>query len=195
MKVHTALGDYLAAHSDKLAGVMLTHAHLDHVAGMPDVPHGTPIYAGPGECTGTSLLNFAVRGPTDRALDGQGPVSEWAFQPDPDGRFDGVIDVFGDGSLWALYVPGHTPGSTAYVARTKTGPVLLTGDVSHTAWGWANGVGPGSFSADQARGRVSLARLRRLAAEHPAMQLRLGHQPVEGMTTPGSTPPTVVTPH
>jgi len=33
---------------------------------------------------------------------------------DPSGLFAGVLDVFGDGSFWALWVPGHTPGSTAY---------------------------------------------------------------------------------
>ena len=44
--------------------------------------------------------------------------SEWRYQPDPDGRFAGVVDVFGDGSFWALWTPGHTPGSTAYLART-----------------------------------------------------------------------------
>jgi N-acyl homoserine lactone hydrolase len=88
-----------------------------------------------------------------------------------------VIDVFGDGTVRALHVPGHTPGSTAFVARTPAGPVLLTGDACHTAWGWEHGVEPGSFSNDRPQSAASLERLRRFASKHPAMQIRLGHQP------------------
>jgi glyoxylase-like metal-dependent hydrolase (beta-lactamase superfamily II) len=87
-----------------------------------------------------------------------------------------VVDVFGDGTVWALWVPGHTLGSTAYLVRTPKGPVLLTGDACHTRWGWEHDVEPGTFSSDLPRSAESLARLRRLAAEHPAIDVRLGHQ-------------------
>ena len=180
MQIHVALGDWLAQHH--IDGVMLTHLHLDHVSGLPDVPRGTPIYAGPGEMKARSFQNAFVRSSIDRAFAGQETISEWSFSPDPDGRFAGVIDVFGDGSLWAIAVPGHTPGSTAYLARTPDGPVLLTGDTCHTAWGWEHDVAPGSFTADHRANAVSLARLRRLVAEHPAIQVRLGHQTLGAAT-------------
>src|SRR5262249_37902055 len=125
MKVKVPLADWVA--NNKLDGVLMTHMHLDHITGMPDVPHGTPIYAGAEEVTGRALGHVVTQSSPDRALAGQEPISEWQYQADADGRFDGVIDVFGDGSLWALLVPGHTPGSTAFVARTAEGPVLLTG--------------------------------------------------------------------
>jgi glyoxylase-like metal-dependent hydrolase (beta-lactamase superfamily II) len=177
MKIKTPLADWVA--NNKLDGVMLTHLHIDHVSGMPDVPHGTPIYAGPGETSETAFQNIVVKPNIDRELEGQGPISEWQFQADPDGRFDGVLDVFGDGSLWAILVPGHTPGSTAFVARTADGPVLLTGDTCHTAWGWQNEVEPGSFTGDQKKNADSLRKLRALAAEHPKMSVRLGHQSLQ----------------
>ncbi|MBL8952774.1 MAG: MBL fold metallo-hydrolase [Myxococcaceae bacterium] len=179
MKVHVALGDWVDREK-KLDGVFLTHLHLDHVSGMADVPKGTPIYSGPGEAAHRGALNFAVQGSTDRAFAGQEPISELQFRPDPDGRFAGVIDVFGDGSVWALSVPGHTPGSVAFIARTPSGPVLFTGDTSHTAWGWQNGVDPGSFTDDHAANASALEKLRTLAAEHPAMTVRLGHQALSG---------------
>ena len=90
--------------------------------------------------------------------------------------FEGVVDIFGDGSAWALWVPGHTGGSTAYLLRTPRGPVLLTGDACHTRWGWDHSVEPGSFSSDVPRSAESLARLERLVAEHPGVDVRLGHQ-------------------
>jgi glyoxylase-like metal-dependent hydrolase (beta-lactamase superfamily II) len=178
MKLTMPLADWVAREG-RLDGVLLTHMHLDHVSGMPDVPKGTPIYAGPGETSERALTNLVVQPNIDRELDGQVAISEWQYQADPDGRFDGVIDVFGDGSLWALRVPGHTAGSTAYLARTASGPVLMTGDTCHTAWGWKNGVEPGSFTSDHASNVKSLEKLRTLAAEHPAMSVRLGHQQLE----------------
>jgi glyoxylase-like metal-dependent hydrolase (beta-lactamase superfamily II) len=86
--------------------------------------------------------------------------------------------VFGDGSLFALHVPGHTRGSLAFLARTPRGPVLLVGDACHTAWGWKNGVEPGEFSTDGPRSAESLARLLDLARRHPSIDVRLGHQPL-----------------
>ena len=33
----------------ELGGVLITHAHLDHILGLPDVPAEVPVYLGPGE--------------------------------------------------------------------------------------------------------------------------------------------------
>jgi glyoxylase-like metal-dependent hydrolase (beta-lactamase superfamily II) len=182
MKIHVPLADWLAHETTPPAGVLMTHLHLDHVSGMPDVPKGTPIYAGPHEAGARNFLNVVVKANADRALDGQVTLSEWQFVPDADGRFAGVIDVFGDGSLWAIWVPGHTPGSTAYLARTPDGPVLLTGDLCHTAWGWNNGVAPGSFTSDHKANAENLVRIKQLVAEHPKIRVRLGHQHLDEST-------------
>jgi N-acyl homoserine lactone hydrolase len=176
MKINVPLGDWLARQKEPLRGVLLTHLHLDHVMGMPDVPKGTSLFVGPGETDARAFMNVVVRPYTDRELEGQSPLQEWQFAADSNGRFAGVLDVFGDGVVWALWVPGHTPGSTAYVARTARGPVLLTGDTCHTAWGWENDVEPGSFTADHTANAESLARLRTLVREHPSIDVRLGHQ-------------------
>jgi N-acyl homoserine lactone hydrolase len=180
LKIHVPLGEWLARQNEPLRGVLLTHLHLDHVMGMPDVPKGTPIFTGPGETSARAFLNVVVRPNIDREFEGQAPIQEWQYQPDATGRFAGVLDVFGDGSLWALSVPGHTHGSTAYLARTPKGAVLMTGDTCHTAWGWENDVEPGSFTADHPGNAESLARLRTLVREHPTIDVRLGHQPLTG---------------
>ncbi len=176
MRFPNDLGTWLSQQKEPLKGVLLTHLHLDHVSGMPDVPRGTPIYAGPGETRSTELLNAVVRPNIDRALEGHAAIREWQYAADPQGRFAGVVDIFGDGSVWALWVPGHTPGSTAYLVRSTRGPVLLTGDASHTAWGWEHDVEPGTFTHDNPTSVKSFANLRRFAAAHPAVEVRLGHQ-------------------
>jgi N-acyl homoserine lactone hydrolase len=176
LKVHVALGDWLAAHPGPVAGVFLTHLHPDHLTGMADVAAGTPVHAGPGEASERGFVNVFLQPNIDRALAGKGLLSAWPFVPEVDGAFEGVVDIFGDGSAWALWVPGHTGGSTAYLLRTPRGPVLLTGDACHTRWGWDHQVEPGSFSSDVPRSADSLARLARLVAEHPGVEVRLGHQ-------------------
>jgi glyoxylase-like metal-dependent hydrolase (beta-lactamase superfamily II) len=156
------------------AGVFLTHLHLDHVLGLPDVPAQTPVYVGPGEVDAHHFMNAFVQGTTDRAL-GDKQLHTLHFGAAAAGQL-AVLDVFGDGSLFALHVPGHTEGSLAFVARTTTGPVLMAGDACHTVWGWQNGVEPGTFSEDKPRSVVSLASLRALVARHPGTLVHPGHQ-------------------
>ena len=176
MKFHQPLGDWLATQPSPPAGVFFTHAHLDHLGGVPDLPASTPLFSGPGELTATGFLNLFVQPNSDRALSGKPAVQEWPFQLEAGGRFEGVVDVFGDGLVWAIWVPGHTKGSTAYLVRTPKGPVLLVGDASHTRWGWDHDVEPGTFSDSVPRSIESFKRLRALVAEHPAIDVRLGHQ-------------------
>ena len=78
--------------------------------------------------------------------------------------------------MWALSVPGHTPGSLAFLARTETGPVLFVGDTSHTRWGWDHGVPPGTYTEDAAGNAASLAKLRTIAAAWPQLRVVVGHE-------------------
>lgn len=173
-------GDWLEQTNIELSGVFLTHLHLDHIFGMPDIPAEVPVFTGPGETGVRSFENLFSRGTTDRLLGDVEALREWQFTTDPDGELAGVIDVFADGSLWAIHVPGHTPGSTAFVVQTKDGPHLIVGDASHTAWGWENNVEPGEFSVDQPRSRQSLSALKNLVADFMQLQVHPGHQSLDG---------------
>ncbi|MBI2390485.1 MAG: MBL fold metallo-hydrolase [Deltaproteobacteria bacterium] len=171
LRVRQDTGGWLGGR--KVSGVFLTHMHLDHLTGMRDVPDDAPIFTGPGESSEVGLVPRLLRSATDQALEGKGALNELQFGS------DGVLDVLGDGSFWAIHVPGHTKGSTAFLARTRQGPVLLTGDACHTRWGWDHGVEPGSFSEDRPMSAKSLARLRDLVARHPKIEVRMGHQGFE----------------
>lgn len=178
LAVHVDTATWLAANGP-IEGVFLTHLHLDHIMGAPDLPDTVPLYTGPGEAAASGLLNMFVQGTTDDLLAGAGPLREWRFAPDPDAAVEGVSDIFGDGSVFAIHVPGHTPGSTAYLVRTPDGPALIVGDACHTAWGWTHSVEPGSFNADGPGAAESLDRLQALAATLPGLRIFLGHQPLE----------------
>lgn len=159
-----------------IEGVFLTHIHLDHVMGIPDIGSQVPIFVGPGETEPISFLNMFTRGTVDGLFADKSALREWPFKDDPSGRFEGILDIFSDGSLFAIHVPGHSPGHTAYLARTSDGSVLIVGDASHTDWGWRNCVEPGEFNHDLDGAAVSLKKLRVLETELPDMTLHLGHQ-------------------
>jgi glyoxylase-like metal-dependent hydrolase (beta-lactamase superfamily II) len=83
IKVKVDLASWLAT-QPPLSGVFLTHLHLDHVLGLPDVPRGTPIYVGRGEARAGGILNAFTRPTTDRALEGHAAVQEWAVRARPE---------------------------------------------------------------------------------------------------------------
>ena len=164
-------------------GVFLTHLHFDHIGGLIDLSPATPVYVGEGDARDASRINTLLGSPADAILRGYGPLREWRFQPDPSGAFDGVLDVFGDGSVWALHVPGHSPGSTAYLVNAVDGPKLITGDATSTRLNW-QGLPQPVARAARAQADASSDRLRRFAAAHPAVEVFLGHQTTEGDQRP-----------
>lgn len=170
------LGAVLARAGGPVGGALITHAHTDHILGLQDLPESTPVYMGPGELAARRPGNGALRRSTNATLEDI-TVLEWPFQADqamaPTGP---ALDVLGDGSLWAISVSGHTPGSTAYLAMTTAGPMLFTGDCSHTRWGWEQGVEPGNYTDDQSANAVSLGQLRELVQQFPQITVWVGHE-------------------
>lgn len=77
---------------------------------------------------------------------------------------DGDVDIFGDGSVVAYHLPGHTPGHMALLVRLKSSPVLLSGDVVHGHDTLALKAVP-TFNTDRAQSIASMERFERLAKE------------------------------
>lgn len=164
--------------------VFLTHLHFDHVGGLIDLPVTTPVYVGAGEAQERSRVNLVLGRPADAALRGYGPLREWRFQPDSDGRFAGVLDIFGDGSLWAISTPGHSAGSTAYLVNAVDGPKLVVGDAVSTRLGWEQQMPQPVAPSARADSEASAERLRSFAAAHPNVEVFLGHQSRSGQEEP-----------
>ena len=176
MHVRQSTAEVLQQLPSPLQGVFLTHLHLDHIMGLKDLPLNLSLYTGKGEAGSRHWLHMFIQPAVDAQLQGRPDLQEWPFAAQSDALFPGIVDVFGDASVFAISVPGHTPGSTAYLVRSSSGNVLITGDACHTRWGWEHGVEPGSYTRDHDSNLRYLLALKALAQRHPDLQVRLGHQ-------------------
>jgi glyoxylase-like metal-dependent hydrolase (beta-lactamase superfamily II) len=172
--IHQTTRAWTQANPGPIKGIFLTHMHVDHIMGMPDLDPGIPVFIGPEESTHKQFKNMFVRGITDDFLEGPRTFSELSFPESKDGP--AVIDFFGDQSLFILSVPGHTKGSLAFVVNASTGSQLIVGDTCHTRWGWENNVPPGNFTEDHALNLKSLEALKSLSQNVPELKVHLGHQ-------------------
>ena len=83
-------------------------------------------------------------------------------------KLAGDYDVFGDGRVEILSLPGHTPGHQAlYVELTNTGPIVLSGDLYHFRASRERRTTP-VFNTDRGQTLASMARLEALLVERGA---------------------------
>jgi len=112
--------------------------------------------------------------PTARLIIGKADFDAMKGKEDPFGPWrkagasvtttEGNLDVFGDGTVVAYFLPGHTPGHMALLVRLKSGPVLLSGDVVHGHDTLALKAVP-TFNSDRAQSIASMERFEKLANE------------------------------
>jgi N-acyl homoserine lactone hydrolase len=109
--------------------VLMTHLHVDHASGISEFPGATFLVS-------RAEWNAATdQGPTHgyvtRQFDHAFDYRLLDFEGAEVGSFSGFarsFDVFGDGSVRAVYTPGHTLGHMSVVLRTARGEVLVAGD-------------------------------------------------------------------
>ena len=113
----------------------------------------------------------------------EGRAQNMAFADLKKTTFSGNYDVFGDGSVVILEMPGHTPGHTALLVNLpESGAVLLTGDLYHRAESRELGRVP-RFNTDEAQTRASMAAFEGLATELGA-QVVIQHDAVDVAVLP-----------
>ncbi|MEX6634422.1 N-acyl homoserine lactonase family protein [Hyphococcus lacteus] len=122
IKISTQL-DQLGLSADDIEYLSLSHTHFDHVGGAGQ-------FAGSTFIVHESEREFMFR--DDARADEQGFAAYAALENAETIEFTGDYDVFGDGSVTILSMPGHTPGHTSLTVNlANEGPVMLVGDLYH----------------------------------------------------------------
>jgi glyoxylase-like metal-dependent hydrolase (beta-lactamase superfamily II) len=106
----------------RLRWVLLSHSHVDHAGGLVDLP-GAPVLLASEE------LAFIRQHARDRSIQVipaharavEGRATALSFTARPYETFDESADVFGDGSVVAVKLPGHTPGSIGVFVNVSPG--------------------------------------------------------------------------
>lgn len=89
-----------------------------------------------------------------------------------------AADLFGDGSVWLLATPGHTPGHMSVLLNASSGPILMTFDAAHLEATYRYNA-PGGLGADLDVASDSISKLTALADAMPGVALIFGHEPTQ----------------
>ncbi len=153
---------------DDIDKVAISHYHYDHVGQASQFPKATLVIA-KDDLTAleqTPLPPYADRQALSPWLEGNSPIEP----------ISGDYDVFGDGTVMMMDMPGHTAGSHALLVRLpESGSVLLSGDTVHFSEQLTNNNVP-PFNVDRAKSLASMARLSGIADNLPAT-LIIQHEP------------------
>jgi glyoxylase-like metal-dependent hydrolase (beta-lactamase superfamily II) len=162
----------------RLRYILLTHAHWDHVSGVPDFP-GVPVLVTEAEHRFIEAGGWA----TANARSMSAEFQEYAFDGGPYMDFAQSRDLYGDGSIVIVPAPGHTPGSVVvFVALPSGARYALVGDLVWQLEGLRDREERPWFESrtlgeDTAVLRQSLLRMSAIATRYPQVIIVPSHDP------------------
>ena len=146
--------------------ILITHAHWDHLSGAADWPAAT-IHLSQLELNWAHAITRE-----DEYARGvlRAQLRRLAPQLAPFSSAAPLHDLLGDGSVMALALPGHTPGSAGYLV----GDWLFVGDA---VWERGSAKGPLGRSFDENKGESewTLGTLRELQRARPGLRIVPAH--------------------
>jgi glyoxylase-like metal-dependent hydrolase (beta-lactamase superfamily II) len=160
--------------------VLISHLHWDHVSGVPDLPH-VPLRINRVEYKAAQYGLLDLHHGLVRNLLGSNPIELFDCNGPAHGQFHSSYDLFGDGSLVLIPLPGHTAGNTGMlISRSNGRPLFLVGDA---VWVAENFQRPAtmhpfiwnSVTSDDATACQTLIDLHSFAHRHPDIPLVAMH--------------------
>ena len=143
--------------------VGISHMHADHTGQAQDFPAAKLVIG---------------KGDFEQSAGERDPFGPWRMEGAKLQLMHGAdVDIFGDGSVVALNLPGHTPDHMALLVKLASGNVLLSGDMYHsTEARQIKGIPP--FNVSRAETLASIDRFERLA-KHWGAKVIIQHEPAD----------------
>ncbi|GAC1355206.1 MAG: hypothetical protein PVS3B3_16790 [Ktedonobacteraceae bacterium] len=160
--------------------VLLSHLHWDHVSGIPDLS-GVPLRVNRVEYDAAHYGLLDIHKGLVRSLLCDNPIELFDCEGPAYEGFRTSHDLFGDGSIRLLPLPGHTAGNTGMlIHRTNGSPLFLLGDA---AWVAKNYLRPATMhpfiwnavTSDDATACQTLIDLHHFSHRHPEIPLVAMH--------------------
>jgi glyoxylase-like metal-dependent hydrolase (beta-lactamase superfamily II) len=118
---------------DRIKFAIITHSHWDHISGLEDFP-GIKVWMPQSELS--FIRDRRMPGLIDQMIDRLN-VQTFDFNDGPYENFEHSLDLFGDGSVVLVPLPGHTDGSTGVFVNLHSGKrFLFTGDLTWSLEGF-----------------------------------------------------------
>lgn len=154
-----------------LKTVFLSHLHPDHMAGIRELPTNIPYVIGEGELDyfkpeliGDFLKNVQTLCQINFA--NLNKLSPLGFS----------ADILGDGSLWVIQTPGHTPGHMSFFINSTDEPLLFAMDACFIKENITRKIAPSSYTWNVKLAQETLNRIIKFKREYPQVKIRCGHE-------------------
>jgi glyoxylase-like metal-dependent hydrolase (beta-lactamase superfamily II) len=163
-----------------VATIVLTHAHWDHASALGDFPEAQ-VWIAPEEQT---YVHEARGGGAPWPSQVGDPAIQWrtlVWSGGPYESFPHSLDLYGDGTVMLVAMPGHTPGSVGVFVRTTGGRRLfLVGDTVWNAGALVEGrpkfaLARWIVDSDADSVQVEVARIQAAQRRDPALEVVPAH--------------------
>ena len=165
------IGSLLKQENKNIEGIFFTHLHGDHTAGLPEIDNSISKYAGKGE----KFTNIPIIYSSNHLTNKDNIIEIDYASAIGISPLESVIDIFGDGSFLGVHTPGHSASHLSYILITNEGAILLTGDASHTKYGFKNNIEPGWVDSKELA-ENSLRQLIEFYKKYPNIKIIYGHE-------------------
>jgi N-acyl homoserine lactone hydrolase len=148
---------------DNIGRVAISHTHGDHIGNVSLFPNSTIVMQ-------RAEYNWihSPDGSNDNVNQLMALARKLLGTPKGLELIDGDTDVFGDGSVFLISTPGHTPGHQSLMVHLKkSGFIVLSGDVAHMEESFEKDIVP-SLNTNKAESIASMERVRQLLGTYKA---------------------------